>query len=395
MPSSTDVTVVGAGPQGLAVAAHLRSAGIDSQVFGDPMAFWIEHMPTGMCLRSLPRASSISDPQARHSLARFEATRGRAGVPIPIDHFIEYGKWFQQHVVPDVDPRRVTDVQARADGFRLTLDDDERIRSRRVVVAVGIDRFAFVPPQFRGLPETAVSHTFTHTDFRRFAGQRVVVVGAGQSALESAALLNESDAEVEIVVRATRIRWLKELPDEGRVGVIERLKPPTGVGPPGLNWVIGVPDLYRSLPAALRSYTAWRAIPPAGADWLRPRLKDVPKTLGRQVSRVETTDGHLRLRLNDGTDRVVDHVVLGSGYAPDVSRYPFLPQQLLAGIDRVGGYPVLGPGFESSVPGLHFVGAIATQSYGPITRFVVASAFTGREVSRHVTARAAVLDRAW
>jgi thioredoxin reductase len=400
MSSQTDVAVIGAGPQGLAVAAHLRSAGVDTRVFGDPMAFWIEHMPAGMCLRSLPRASSISDPDASYTLGRFDEIHGRADVPIPLHHFVEYGRWFQQHIVPDVDDRRVTRVDATGAGFEVRLDDDDSFRSGRVVVATGIDRFAFIPPQFRGLPETLSSHTFAHTDFGRFAGQRVVVIGAGQSALESAALLHESDANVELIVRANRIRWLKELPDAENAGLAsrirDRVKPPTGVGPPGLNWIIAAPDLYRSLPEMLRNYTAWRAIPPAGADWLRPRLKAVPKTLGRRVSRVEARNGGVRLVLDDATERVVDHVVLGSGYAPDVSRYPFLPTQLVGGIDRVGGYPVLGSGFESSIPGLHFVGAIATRSYGPITRFVVASAFTGREVARHITSRPArVLDAAW
>jgi cation diffusion facilitator CzcD-associated flavoprotein CzcO len=400
MPRQTDVTVIGAGPQGLAVAAHLRKAGVDAHIFGEPMGFWMRHMPAGMCLRSLPRASSISDPVGSHSLGRFEAIRGTAPVPIPIDHFIEYGKWFQREVVPDVDRRRVTLVEAIGDGFALTMDDAARVRTRRVVVAAGIDRFAFVPPPFRGVPEALVSHTFADTDFRRFAGKRVVVVGAGQSALESAALLRESEADVEVIVRAERVRWLKELTLDGQVGprqhVLERLKPPTGVGPPGLNWVIGVPEFYRSLPESMRRYVAWRAIPPAGANWLRPRLRDVPVTLRRQVSRVDSLGRRLRLRFDDGTETEADHVILGTGYAPDVTRYPFLPAALVDAMSRAGGYPVLRAGFESSVPGLHFVGAIAAHSYGPITRFVVASAYTGREVTRHITGRPApLLDRAW
>jgi FAD-dependent urate hydroxylase len=400
MRRDPEVVVVGAGPQGLAVAAHLRKAGVTTLVLGEPMGFWKRNMPIGMFLRSLPRASSISDPTGSHRLARFEALRGAIPTPIPVDRFVEYGTWFQHEVVPDVDPRLVSLVEGFDGGFRLTLEDGDRIRTRRVVVAAGIDRFAFTPPLFRSVPASAASHTFMHPDLRRFAGQRVVVVGGGQSALESAALLHESDAEVEVLVRANRVRWLKELPIDGRSTfgrtLGQMLKPPTGVGPPGLNWVVGLPELYRSLPEPLRRYVSWRSIPPAGADWLRPRLQDIPVRLGREVTRVDRADHRVGLQLDDGTERVVDHVILGSGYAPDISRYGFLPPSLLRGIAQVAGYPILGGGFQSSVPGLYFVGATAAHSYGPIMRFVVGSAFTGREVTRHVTGRSpAVLDRAW
>jgi cation diffusion facilitator CzcD-associated flavoprotein CzcO len=400
MRRDPEVVVVGAGPQGLAVAAHLRHAGVETLVVGEPMGFWKRHMPAGMFLRSLPRASSISDPTGSYRLARFEALRGASSTPIPLEHFIEYGTWFQHEVVPEIDRRRVKLIERSDRGFRLAVDDGDRIETRRVIVAAGIDRFAFTPPQFRSVPASAASHTFMHPDLRRFAGQRVVVVGGGQSALESAALLHESDAEVEVLVRANRVRWLKELPIEGRSTALRRmgriLKPPTGVGPPGLDWVVGVPELYRSLPESLRRYVSWRSIPPAGADWVKPRLRDVPIRLGREVSRVERSNGRVALRLDDGTERVVDHVILGSGYAPDISRYEFLSASVLDRISQVGGYPVLGAGFESSVSGLHFVGAVAAHSYGPIMRFVVGSGVTGREVTRHVTGRSpALLDTAW
>jgi pyridine nucleotide-disulfide oxidoreductase len=400
MRRGRDVTIVGAGPQGLAVAAHLRRAGVDTLMVGESMGFWKHNMPVGMFLRSLPRASSISDPTGTYRLARFEAERGASSMPIPVKYFIDYGTWFQQEVVPDVDPRRVSLIEALDGGFRLSLDDGDHVETRRVVVAAGIDRFAFTPPQFRDVPASFASHTFVHRDFHRFAGQRVAVVGAGQSALESAALLHESDADVEILVRADRIRWLKELPPDGqsvprrRLG--EMLRPPTGVGPPGLNWVIAIPDVYRSLPEPFRRYVSWRSIPPAGADWLRRRLRDVPIRLGREVTRVDRAAQRVILRLDDGTERIVDHVILGSGYAPDISRYGFLPASLLRRIARVSGYPVLGAGFESSVSGLHFVGATAAHSFGPIMRFVVGSAFTAREVTRYVKGHPpTVLDRAW
>jgi FAD-dependent urate hydroxylase len=393
--------VVGAGPQGLAVVAHLRHAGLDVQMFGEAMGFWKRHMPVGMYLRSTFRASSISDPVREFSLSRFEAQRkGKLLAPIPIQDYIEYGIWFQRQVVPDLDSRRVSSLSPEHDGFSVVLEDGECIKARRVVVAAGIDRFAARPPQFASVPGPLVSHTFFQRDFSRFDSQRVIVIGGGQSALESAALLNEAGADVEVLVRANRLRWLNELQADTANGLRRRLHtlthPPTGVGPPGLNWIVGIPDLYRGLPQTLREYVSWRAIPPAGAAWLKSRLEEVSITMGREVRRVVATPKRLELILDDGTERTADHVVLGCGYSVQISLYEFMPRDLLRRVKCIDGYPVLGPGFESSVPGLHFVGAAASHSFGPVMRFVVGGAFAGREVTRHVTGKPpAVIGHAW
>src|SRR2546428_10417938 len=108
MSRVADAATVGAGPQGLAVAAHMREAGLDVRVFGEVMEFWKRHMPAGMFLRSSPRASSISDPPGAHTLRDFTRVHhGDGAVPIPIAQFIADGRWFQQEVVPDLDPRMV------------------------------------------------------------------------------------------------------------------------------------------------------------------------------------------------------------------------------------------------------------------------------------------------
>lgn len=401
MNKTIDVAVIGAGPQGLAVAAHLRHEGVNAHVFGEAMGFWKRHMPVAMCLRSTSRASSISDPNRKFSLSRFEAQHKRKlSTPIPIRDYVEYGLWFQREAVPDVDSRRVSMIEPLLDDFRVRLEDGEGFTAKRIVVAAGIDRFAVLPPQFASLPESLASHTFHHRDFTRFAGQHVIVIGGGQSALESAALLHEADADVEVLVRANRLRWLNELQADTADGLHRRLHamthPPTGVGPPGINWIVGIPDLYRSLPESLRGYVSWRAIPPAGAAWLKSRLEGVVFTMGRDVGRVVAMPGRVRLFLDDATERVADHVVLGCGYSVRISRYDFLPLDLLRHVKCIGGYPLLGSGLESSVSGLHFVGASAARSFGPIMRFVVGGAFAGREITRHVTGKApAAFDHAW
>ncbi|HEU4424936.1 MAG TPA: NAD(P)-binding domain-containing protein [Pilimelia sp.] len=385
------VSILGAGPYGLAVAAHLKNAGLDTVVFGVPMSFWSGHMPTGMLLRSPRVASSISDPHGKLDLDGFGADTGvSVGSPVPLDAFVAYGHWFQANAVPEVDRRNVEQVRRRDGGFELALADGERVTADRVVVATGIARYAYVPPVLRDLPDTAVSHASAHTDLGRFAGQRVLVVGGGQSALESAALLHEAGAEVEVAARAPGVHWL------GQHGWLRSLGPvttllyaPPEVGPPLVSQLVRVPGVVRRLPARPRHAIDRRSMRPAGAGWLRPRVDGrVPIHVGRVVTRAEVEGGRVALDFDDGARDTVDHVLLGTGYRVDIARNPFLPADLLAGVRQVAGYPVLGRGFESSVPGLHFVGATAAWSYGPLMRFVAGTPFAAAEVTRFLAAPA-------
>ena len=206
--SVTEVAVVGAGPYGLAVAAALRNSGVDHRVIGDPMSFW-RQMPQGMLLRSNWTATCMVDYRGPLSLDAYcKATGSRIDRPIPLERFIQYGNWVQQRVAPDVDRRMVARVEADGAGFRLALDDGEELRAARVVVAGGIAPFARRPPQLAALPPDHASHTSEHRTFSRFAGRQVLVVGGGQSALESAALLHEAGASVEVLVRQDHINWL-------------------------------------------------------------------------------------------------------------------------------------------------------------------------------------------
>ena len=128
-----------------------------------------------------------------------------------------------------------------------------------------------------------------------------------------------------------------------------------------------------------------RCIRPAGAGWLRPRLRAVRIDCARTIVAAEPEDGRLRLSLDDGSARLVDHVLLGTGYRIDVRRYPFLAPELAGAVATIrGGYPVLQAGLESSVPGLHFVGAPAALSYGPIMRFVVGTWYAAPVLARRI-----------
>jgi hypothetical protein len=107
-------------------------------------------------------------------------------------------------------------------------------------------------------------------------------------------------------------------------------------------------------------------------------------TTGRSVSQATDLSGEVALKLDDGSERRVDHVVLGTGYTVDISRYDFLPQELTQDIKQFDGYPKLASGFRCSVPGLHFIGATAARSFGPLLYFVAGTEFASRELVSHL-----------
>jgi cation diffusion facilitator CzcD-associated flavoprotein CzcO len=383
---TTEVAIVGAGPYGLSAAAHLRRAGVEVRVFGRPMSFW-RSMPAGMLMRSNWTATNIAELHGELSLEGYQAETGaRFSAPVPLERFIEYGDWVQGKVAPDVDLRLVSRVAQRNGGFQIMLQDGEDLAAKQVVVACGIQRFAWRPPEFEGLPRSLASHTGDHSDLTNFAGKRVAVVGGGQSARECAALAHEAGAEVEVFARSRKLVWLRGVAVKKRLG---RFGPivyaPTDVGPLWYSRLVAVPDLFRQLPRRAQTRIARRSIRPAGSHWLIDRLAEVPLHLDCRVVSATPVRGKLELELSTGETRVVDHLMFGTGYRLDISRYPFLAPELIAHIRQADGYPVLSRGFESSAAGLHFLGAPAAWSFGPIMRFVSGSWYGGRMLAQQVT----------
>src|ERR1700675_4809436 len=99
-----EIAIIGAGPYGLSIAAHVRRLGASFRAFGRPMDSWLAHMPKGMMLKSDGFASNIYDPQSAFTLEQFCAERGieygHTGVPVKIDTFTNYGLAFRDRMVP-------------------------------------------------------------------------------------------------------------------------------------------------------------------------------------------------------------------------------------------------------------------------------------------------------
>ncbi|WP_030989426.1 NAD(P)-binding domain-containing protein [Streptomyces sp. NRRL S-1813] len=393
-----DLVVVGAGPYGLSIAAHAAAAGLRLRVLGRPMASWRDRMPDGMLLKSEPWSSDLSDPSGGHTLADYCAAHdltAEHGVPLPLDTFTAYGRWFGERAVPQVEEVTVTGVRPDGDGFHVETDTGEQITTRTVALAVGVMPFVNRPWPLLELPPDLASHSSDHRDLRRFHGQDVTVIGSGQAALETATLLAEQGARPRVVARADRLRW--DAPpqplERGRLRALRDPHSGLGTGWPSRLWS-EMPWAVRRLPSATRVRIAETALGPAGAWWLRERFEPaVPVLLSHRLRAAVPHDDGVRLHLThtDGGTETVDtrHVVAATGFRPDLGRLRLLVPHVRTTLRTVGGSraPELSSGFESSWPGLFFAGLLTAPSFGPSMRFVYGADFTAARLLRGVQRR--------
>jgi len=112
----------------------------------------------------------------------------------------------------------------------------------------------------------------------------------------------------------------------------------------------------------------------------------VPLHLGCTPSGAEARNGavHLKIRAADGTEReiVTEHVIAATGYRVDLERLKFLNPEIRSRVKALHQAPVLSSNFESSIPGLYFVGVAAANSFGPVMRFAFGAGFAARTITR-------------
>ncbi len=304
---------------------------------------------------------------------------------VPLERFIEYGLWFQERTSPDVDRRDVQHLAAASGEFALTLSDGEEVKARRVVLAVGIRDFAHIPPELSSLPAELMSHSSLVSDPKRLAGRDVTVLGGGSSAIDLTMLLLEAGASTRLVARAPRLNFHSG--DQGRRSAFAKLRRPTsGVGPGWRNlFVAEAPGLFAYLPARMRLDQVRRMLGPAAGRGVRERVEGkVPLLVNHWLVGARPRNGGLSISLNgpEGTTEFrTEHLISATGYRPDVSRLRFLSPSLMERISVTEGAPRLGFDFQSSVPGLYFVGLAAAYRFGPVQRFAYGAGFAARTVA--------------
>lgn len=392
--TNCDVAIIGAGPYGLSLAAYLKAHGVVFRIFGNPMHTWLTQMPQGMRLKSEGFASFLYDPDGAFTLAHYCKEHGLpyadVGLPVPLETFAAYGLEFQKRFVPMLENKLVKSVRRSALGFEVGLDSGEVVNARQVVVAVGISHFAYVPPILSALPEELVSHSSKYGALAHFKGREVVVVGAGASALDVAALLHRAGAAAQVVARKPKIRF-HDPPEKDPPTLWERLRHPiTGIGPGWkLYFYTNAPLVFHYMSERFRFDAVKRILGPAPGWFIKEQVVGkVSFNLGVDISAATVENGKVSLQLTDSIGArktvVCDHVIAATGYRVDLRRLDFLDAGALNGIRSVGHTPVLSSKFESSWPGLYFVGTSAANSFGPLLRFAYGAKFTARRLSRHL-----------
>jgi FAD-dependent urate hydroxylase len=388
-----EVLIIGAGPFGLSIAAHLRAAGIGHRVVGRPMDTWKAHMPPGMMLRSEPYGSDMASPREGYDVAAYSRLHSldyqhRLG-PLSIERFLGYADWYTRELVSEVSDWTVTRVSPATGGggFLISFADADPVTARQVVVATGVLPYAVLPPELEGLPAELVSHTRDHHLLSAFAGRRVTVVGGGQSALETAALLHEAGAGVQVVMRRPAPTWLDPNPEHVRgLGHVRRPVNKLCEGWHCAFW--NSPFLFRRLPREMRIRKARTVLGPAGAWWLKPRVDGVIDVLaGHHLRGAERTATGVALKLEGPARSSVeaDHVIAGTGFRIDLARLPFLGEELLARVRTLNRYPVVSRDGQSSVPGLYFAGAPTAVSLGPSARFIAGTHNLATQMTRSLS----------
>jgi thioredoxin reductase len=391
MTQACDVAIIGTGPHGLSLAAHLKARGINFRIFGKPMGTWAEHMPKSMMLKSDGFASNLSAPARESTLkaycARHNIPYADEGLPIPLKTFLQYADWFRKRYVSELEETMVTALKTDGDLFVLTLQSGETVTARNVVMAVGITWFAYTPDVLAGLPASLGSHSADYGDVSRFKGRDMAVIGAGASAVNLADEFASEGVRAHIIARVPEIEY-NRVPDASDHTLFARIqRPPSGIG---RGWksvfCAQAPLLFYRLPDSLKQRAIRSHMNPAAGFYMRGKIEGrVATSLNRSIAKAEEINGKVALTLTrtDGTQETLtfDHVVAATGYRPDMQRVPFLSTDLCKRIAASDGTPILSDSFETPAAGLFVAGPAAMSSFGPLMRFMVGAEFAAPRIA--------------
>ncbi|MDF2836030.1 MAG: pyridine nucleotide-disulfide oxidoreductase [Paenibacillus sp.] len=367
-----DLIIIGAGPYGISLAAHAEAQGLSYDLLGEPMRFWSSKMPQNMFIRTNPRFISLSDPADKWTIDRFGLETGTELIsPFPRPSFVEYAFWFARKTGIAFTPELVSRIDYVDSAYAVMTNSGNRYWGANAVVATGLQHFSYTPETFSSLPASLVSHTFGQTEFTRFRGRKVAVVGSGQSAWETAALLHMAGSEAELLFRGEEVQFAGEDNTSSGLKLIESS------------------EQFYGLPLEQKR-ERWNT-PRKGsvALFLKPYVDGKVKATGNaSIEHAEViAGGQVRLTLSGGDKRVVDHVLCATGYRINLDKLPFIGRALLEAIDREEGYPhfpLLSERFESSVPGLYFAGPLASHTHGPAFGFVAGLRQACRSIIPHI-----------
>ncbi|HZQ09645.1 MAG TPA: NAD(P)-binding domain-containing protein [Anaerolineae bacterium] len=367
----TEFLIVGAGPYSLATAAYAKYLGADVTVVGKPLDFWKTNMPRGMFLRSNTRWHLDA-----RGMATFEAYVKLRGLteaqikPMPLDTFLDYASWFmgQYDVTPH--PALVTKLEKANGAYRAQLEDGSEIQAEKVLLGLGFAFFKHVPTELvEKLPPGSYTHTCDAVDLEYFRNKRVLIVGGRQSAFEWAALICEKGADsVHLTFRHETPKFTEPNWEWVKPMVSQTLSDHSW-------WRRMTPDEQENI-----RHRFWAAGRLQLEEWLdarvhRPNIFIHSKTNIVSVTpKAQETRGEKTydVTLDDGSTFNVHHIILATGYRPNMHKVAFLDgATILQKLAIVDGFPVLDAEFQTNLPNLYITGFAATRDFGPFFGFTV------------------------
>jgi cation diffusion facilitator CzcD-associated flavoprotein CzcO len=391
-----DIAIIGAGPYGLSLAAHLAPTQRSVRIFGQPMRSWTHHMPQGMSLKSEGFASDLYDPESKFPLKAYCAEKridyADVALPVKLDTFINYGLEFQKRFVPGLENTQIVGLARRDNLFELTTASGEIARARAVVVAAGITHFGYLPPIFSGVRDGLISHSVQHSDLSGFKGKRVGVIGGGASAIDIAVILQQQGVDVELIARTPTLLF-HDPPVEPRSFWDSVKAPRSGLG---TDWrsrlATDFPMVFYALPEKLRHRAVARHLGPAPCWFTREAVVGhLPMHLGAELTQVSESSRGVKIGIRQSgqapKELEFDHVIASTGYRVALSRLQFIDKDLQSAIRTAAQTPLLDRHFESSVPGLYFIGITSANNFGPMLRFAYGAKFAAKRLTARLVQR--------
>lgn len=365
---TTDVLIIGAGPFGICLAAHVQQLGLEYLMVGKPMEFWKKNMPAGMYLRSA--CDWHLDVSGVYTIERYLEEQGLKPAdvePLSLDFYLAYVQWFLEQTQLKNLPEYVQQLSRDEGGdFIARLEDGTQIRAKQVAMAIGFKYFVNLPADLLALlPEGRYAHTCDFVDLQQMRDKACLILGGRQSAFEWAALLAEAGArDIHLAYRHDTPAFVEA--DWSWVNKI-------------IDGMADNPGWYRNLSEAEKKEVGHRL-------WAEGRLKLEPWLKNRitmdhvhlwpntQVaSSAILPDGTLELQLDSSRQIRVDQIILATGYKAAIENVPFLKTgNLLSQLEVENGFPRLDETFQSNIPGLFITSLPAGQDFGPFFGFTVA-----------------------
>ncbi len=213
-----DVAIIGGGMSGISAAFALKLRGMQGVVFDQAISGqegpWIK--PALMETLRSPK-QVVGPAMASPSLtfqawfkAQFGDDEWQALDKIPRLQWGEYLQWFKKITDPVIyNQYQLIDIQPSASGVALYFSTPEGVKkyhAKQVILAMGMTAFseANIPDFIKQIPQQYWEHAYDGTDYRRFKGLDIGVVGYSAGAMDSSATALEQGAKsVEILIRAS------------------------------------------------------------------------------------------------------------------------------------------------------------------------------------------------